>query len=61
MTPKQFFNLVSKMRSAQKEYFRTKSAKSLQDSKQYEKEVDAEIARVEKIIYERTNPKIDFV
>lgn len=61
MTSKQFFDLVSKMRGAQKEYFRTKSARALRDSKQYEKEVDAEIVRVEKILNERANPKIDFV
>lgn len=36
----QFQNLVEQMRHEQKEYFRTRSAQSLEESKRLEKEVD---------------------
>lgn len=60
MTAKEFFNLVSKMRKAQKEYFRTKSASALKFARYYEAEVDAEIQRVEKIVKEKENPQLNF-
>lgn len=41
MTPKEFFDKVSRMRKAQKEYFRTRSGRALADSKRLEKEIDA--------------------
>ena len=50
MTPKQFFDLVSRMRSAQKSYFKTKSQMALNESKRLEQEVDREIARVEELL-----------
>ena len=50
MNAKQFFLLVGDMRSAQKEFFRTKSQAALSESKQLEKAVDAEIQRVNEII-----------
>lgn len=50
MNAKSFFELVSDMRSAQKEFFRTKSQAALSESKQLEKAVDAEIQRVNEII-----------
>jgi hypothetical protein len=37
------------MRKAQRDYFRTRSQRSLSESKQLEKLVDAEIKRVEQI------------
>lgn len=37
---KPFFDLVSKMRQAQKEYFRTRSASVLNEAKRLEKQVD---------------------
>lgn len=40
MTPQQFIDLVSKMRSAQKKYFRTRSYGDLEESKKLEREVD---------------------
>lgn len=33
MSPKEFFNKVCRMRKAQKEYFRTKSGRALNESK----------------------------
>lgn len=59
MTAKEFFQLVARMRKAQQEYFKTRSGASLQDSKRYEKEVDAEIKRVTRIMQEKSNPKLD--
>lgn len=49
MTAKEFYNLVVKMRKAQRDYFRTRSQRALLESKEYEREVDAEIKRVEQI------------
>lgn len=42
----QFMELVKKMRSAQKEYFRTRSKDVLLQSKQLEKEVDMMIKEI---------------
>lgn len=60
MTPKEFFNKVCRMRKAQKEYFRTRSGRALSDSKRLEKEIDDEIERVEKVMEEMNNPKMEF-
>ena len=60
MTPKEFFDKVSRMRKAQKEYFRTRSGRALTESKRLEREIDAEIERVNRILSERRNPKIEF-
>lgn len=49
MNAKEFYNVVVKMRKAQRDYFRTRSQRSLSESKQLEKLVDAEIKRVEQI------------
>lgn len=46
MNAKQFFDLVSEMRTAQKSYFNTRSRIDLQTSKRLEKQVDDEILRV---------------
>ena len=40
MTAQQFFDLVCRMRSAQKQYFRTRSYDDLEESKKLEREVD---------------------
>ena len=53
-----FFNLVTKMRDKQKEYFRTRSASVLQESKRLEKQVDDEIQRVNGIIKDKQEPKL---
>lgn len=47
MTTKEFFDLVVKMRKAQKNWFRTHNYKFLQESKELEKLVDKEIERVQ--------------
>lgn len=60
MTPRDFFDKVSRMRAAQKEYFRTRSGRALTESKKLEKEIDAEIERVNKVMADKQNPKIQF-
>jgi hypothetical protein len=40
VTLEEFAKLVAEMRSAQKEYFRTRSTSSLETSKRLEKQVD---------------------
>ena len=58
MDARQFFNLVSRLREAQKRYFKTRASIDLQSSKQLEKELDAEIERVNTIIQQKQNPKL---
>lgn len=53
MTPKELFDLVKEMRSLQKEYFKTRSTKVLRKCTPIEKQVDAEIARVEEILSDK--------
>lgn len=53
MNAKDFFHLVSSMRKAQKDYFRTRTTEALNQSKSLEKQVDAEIQRVNDIINEK--------
>ena len=50
MNAREFFNKVTQMRSMQKEYFRTRSKTALQESKRLEREIDAEIKRVNEIM-----------
>lgn len=59
MTARDFFDLVARMRDKQKEYFRTRSGSVLKESKQLEKQVDEEIRRVNGIIRERQESKLD--
>lgn len=58
MNPREFYDKVVQMRKAQKEYFKTRTSLSLIESKRLEKAVDDEIARVQKIINDRQNPKL---
>lgn len=51
MNAREFYDKVVQMRRMQKEYFKTRSKEALQKSKQLEKEVDNEIARVEGIAW----------
>lgn len=44
------FGKVTAMRQAQREYFKTRSQSALRQSKALEREVDAEIERVNKIL-----------
>lgn len=60
MDARTFYNTVVLMRRYQREYFRTKSATALQYSKDYERIIDEEIARVEKLRQEKINPKLQF-
>ena len=46
MNAKQFFVKVSKMRDAQKMYFKHRTNERLQEALQLEKEIDQEILRV---------------
>lgn len=50
MDSKTFFQLVEQMRKAQRNYFASRSSFWLQQSKLLEKEVDAEIDRVNDIL-----------
>lgn len=49
MKAEEFFKLVVRMRNSQKEYFKTKTRSSLENSKHLEALVDKEIARVAQI------------
>ena len=53
MNARQFFDKVCMMRKYQKIYERTRSQLSYNQSKSIEKEIDAEIERVQNIIRER--------
>ena len=53
MNSRQFFDKVCMMRKYQKAYERTHSQLSYNQSKSIEKEIDAEIERVQNIIRER--------
>ena len=55
MTARQFFDLVVRLRACQKEYFRTRDKTVLSQAKELEKEVDAEIDRVYKLISIKNN------
>ena len=65
MTPKEFFDLVVKMRKAQNDYFTSRKrnapweeSNALKEiSKGYEKQIDAEIERVRKLT---TEPELKF-
>ena len=46
MNAKEFFNLVSRMREAQEEYFKSHSSLDLRQARRLQKQVDAEIERV---------------
>lgn len=50
MNAREFFDTVARMRHAQKQYFKTRSAEWLIESKDLEKKVDAEISRVNAVL-----------
>ncbi len=58
MTSKEFFFKVATLRYYQKEYFATRSREVLALAKAIEKEVDDEIARVNKILNEREKGQV---
>ena len=57
MTAKQFFDIVAEMRQAQKNYFKTRNQGYFNRSRQLEKQIDAEIERVQRITNE---PELNF-
>lgn len=57
MNARQFFYKVVEMRSAQKDYFATRSSTALSKSKALEKEIDNEIARVNDILESKPKPQ----
>ena len=57
MNAREFFQLVSNMRSQQRDYFRTRSPQTLAESKRLERLVDAEINRVQELMNNRVLPK----
>lgn len=58
MTAREFFDLVREMRETQKGYFLTHSRDLLSKSKSLEREVDREIARVDRLLGEKQCPKL---
>lgn len=50
MNAREFFYLVSQMRSAQKEYFKVRCEQNLRRARALEGEVDREIRRVKDIL-----------
>jgi hypothetical protein len=50
MNAREFFDKVSAMRNAQKKYFETRDKDVLSEAKRLEKEIDAEIRRVEIVL-----------
>lgn len=55
MNARQFFDLVDRMREAQKRYQRTKSDTALKDKRKLESLVDEEIDRVNKLLEQPQN------
>ena len=53
MNSREFFDKVALMRQLQQEYFRTRSRSALTNCKNTEREVDAEIKRVNAIMEHR--------
>lgn len=45
----EFAEIVERMRSLQKQYFKTRDANTLQESKKAEKEVDAILEKIEEL------------
>ena len=58
MDSKVFYDTVKRMREAHKQYFKTRRPCDLQRSKEIEKVIDNEIARVERILWEQKNPPL---
>lgn len=50
MNARQFYDLVVRMRQKQKDYFCSRTSSDLRLSKELERQVDAEIERVQKLI-----------
>lgn len=50
MNAKAFYDLVKEMRENQRNYFQTKQNRFLSRAKQLERQIDAEITRVERVL-----------
>ena len=50
MNARAFYNLVKEMRENQRNYFQTRQNRFLSRAKQLERQVDAEITRVERVL-----------
>lgn len=55
MKAREFFELVSRMRDLQKQYFATRDRQILQQSKQVERQIDEEICRVRIILANKSS------
>lgn len=53
MNPKEFFDKVVEMRTAQKEYFRCRTSAALSKSKRLEAEIDREVKRVNDLLSQK--------
>ena len=60
MNSRYFFDMVCRMRKAQKNYFKTRDRDALNVSKEIEKQVDEEIIRVNGILAKKGMPFISF-
>lgn len=66
MKPKEFFDLVVQMRAAQRKFFTTPSSQILakdqakQDAIAIERQVDAEIKRVQQVLELKQQPTFQF-
>lgn len=62
MTPKEFFDAVVEMRKHQRAYFRSHGTdrQALSYSKDAEARIDREIARVQLLLKEQQQPRLDF-
>ncbi len=58
MDSKTFFDTVVRMREAQKAYSKSRRPCDLQRSKQIEKQIDTEIERVQRVLWEQRNPPL---
>ena len=56
MNSRYFFDMVCRMRKAQKNYFKTRDRDALNMSKEIEKQVDGEINRVNGILAKKGMP-----
>ena len=58
MNSRDFFDMVCRMRKAQKSYFKTRGRDVLNMSKEIEKQVDEEINRVNSVLAKKGMPYI---
>lgn len=58
MNSKEFYDTVVRMREAQKQYVASRRPCDQKRSKELEKVIDDEIARVQRIEWERKNPPL---